>query len=1375
MEASTHAAKWSQFAVTAFCDPTIPTCGCESSRLDSALSFNWGLFSPLQNEDLYSGRFPSDYFSAQWKGFLTAPASGVYTIVARSDYGVVVAINGVELLRAIPVKAEASSFTVTLKADELNSILVSYFHLTDEAHFQMTWSGPLVPLNSVVDGRYLSYEREISNSPFTLQVYPGPVSSAASSATGSGLLTCTSLETCGFEIQARDSSGNNVYNDGSVAWNVSIRGVDDWAGYGRSLSRVNDVNMSAVQIIAPSVVARGWSVVGQGDVVYLARVVTIYANTSGLLSRGDSLRIGSEVLMVDMVAPYTVTSGVSYVPIARPYLGRSANGLSVYRVLNCTTGKYVVSYPSLVRGAYSIEVRTPAVDEVQQVFFSTSSSLNGSYTLSVTATSLGRTTTLTTTPLYLGSSLSSAAAVLSAINALTNVAAVSVNYSGCSIGNTCSYLVTFHSLNQDIPLIVIDASAVTGNALVARSTEITKGVAALNIAGSPFSLTVAPNTTSSSFSTAHGQGLVRGVTGVTSSLTIQSKDAYGNNRLDSQTRDTYRVRAFIAQEAFGRVDAYADGVVAYAGEGSYGVTYRPIMSGAYTVAIMLADALEVQNVTATWASLASRGGYFVLSYGPCPLAAPCATTSRLSHDTSASALKLALELLPGVGVVDVQYTLASDHLSAAWLVTFRSACDMLSLTVVDTSIASLNIASPTQGVCSHVSATLNGTLPFPFVNSLLVQEVQGLSVNASSCASLSSCSFAMTFRGFTSASLPYTATPAQVKAALEGLASVGTVDVTATYAGLLSTFTIAFRPTSGYSLAHIEMYGDLPSLLLSSSTIAAQDLTVSEVTKGESPFAASVVAETIVASACTAVHSPGVAGADGLTTGVYGDSTSFMIESRDAFSNRVFSGPVQEVQVVEVYTNGSSLGGSFALRYGDYSVEINAGAGVDDFAAALQLSLHVGAVKVSTTSATTATTLLANVTEGGFEISLTADPSTVFSVGDWVRLTNNSTGPVFTVSALDAIGKSITLSKPYPLAAASAVAVYRQPKTGYQYVVSFDSVLGDAPAFVVDPSKLVTVGGVATAAVTACDHLTTQSIRTASSGGTVGGTFYLQVNGARTPDLPYNVSGAAMQASLEAIDGLYSASVARAAAAAGAHVWVVTLVSYDDSVFPLPISAEGGLLQHAYVTVDSSYCPSSASSAGASVAAVSGRIGESFFAQLTGETTSTAEVAYAGEGVFRATYLTPREGSYNLTVAKAERGGLVGVYYNNRWLFGEPAFSRVDPFMAFEWSADDTITPTGRDYISVRWTGLLLPAFSEVYTMVVTVDDGARVWIDNELIMDEFNNTVAEGGAPSVFAAATPRALVASQLVSVKIEYRESTHPCPDTLCVYIYLLSTCV
>lgn len=56
-------------------------------------------------------------------------------------------------------------------------------------------------------------------------------------------------------------------------------------------------------------------------------------------------------------------------------------------------------------------------------------------------------------------------------------------------------------------------------------------------------------------------------------------------------------------------------------------------------------------------------------------------------------------------------------------------------------------------------------------------------------------------------------------------------------------------------------------------------------------------------------------------------------------------------------------------------------------------------------------------------------------------------------------------------------------------------------------------------------------------------------------------------------------------------------------------------------------------------------------------------------------------------MAEAKGFGLLGEYYNNRWIFGDPVVTRVDAKIDFMWSEADTLTPTGQDYISVRYVG----------------------------------------------------------------------------------------
>lgn len=122
---------------------------------------------------------------------------------------------------------------------------------------------------------------------------------------------------------------------------------------------------------------------------------------------------------------------------------------------------------------------------------------------------------------------------------------------------------------------------------------------------------------------------------------------------------------------------------------------------------------------------------------------------------------------------------------------------------------------------------------------------------------------------------------------------------------------------------------------------------------------------------------------------------------------------------------------------------------------------------------------------------------------------------------------------------------------------------------------------------------------------------------------------------------------------------------------------------------------------------------------------------------------------------------LTASYFTNRWLHGSPVLTRVDPTVNFVWPT--FITDSGKDFVSVRWVGYVLPAFSETYTFHMQVNDGVKVWLDGVVIIDQFD-LVVDDAAPAVVAAggfvevsgtsATP--LVAGVPYDLKVEYREN-------------------
>lgn len=104
----------------------------------------------------------------------------------------------------------------------------------------------------------------------------------------------------------------------------------------------------------------------------------------------------------------------------------------------------------------------------------------------------------------------------------------------------------------------------------------------------------------------------------------------------------------------------------------------------------------------------------------------------------------------------------------------------------------------------------------------------------------------------------------------------------------------------------------------------------------------------------------------------------------------------------------------------------------------------------------------------------------------------------------------------------------------------------------------------------------------------------------------------------------------------------------------------------------------------------------------------------------------------------------------------DPAFVRIDPHLDFRWTSESPISKS-KDYVSIRWIGYLLPEFDEVYSFNVRVNDGARLWINGILLIDQFDNDLGESDESIMFTAEHPEPLVAEQLTEIKIEYRQNT------------------
>src|SRR5205085_3738094 len=106
-------------------------------------------------------------------------------------------------------------------------------------------------------------------------------------------------------------------------------------------------------------------------------------------------------------------------------------------------------------------------------------------------------------------------------------------------------------------------------------------------------------------------------------------------------------------------------------------------------------------------------------------------------------------------------------------------------------------------------------------------------------------------------------------------------------------------------------------------------------------------------------------------------------------------------------------------------------------------------------------------------------------------------------------------------------------------------------------------------------------------------------------------------------------------------------------------------------------------------------------------------------------------------------------YFNTPSLTGIPALVRDDANVSFDWGgsspAAGTINPDG---FSVRWTRSLdFPAGT--YHFNLTTDDGARLWVNGHLLIDQWHEQ-----APTTYSADI---YLPGGSVPVEVNYYENT------------------
>ncbi len=92
--------------------------------------------------------------------------------------------------------------------------------------------------------------------------------------------------------------------------------------------------------------------------------------------------------------------------------------------------------------------------------------------------------------------------------------------------------------------------------------------------------------------------------------------------------------------------------------------------------------------------------------------------------------------------------------------------------------------------------------------------------------------------------------------------------------------------------------------------------------------------------------------------------------------------------------------------------------------------------------------------------------------------------------------------------------------------------------------------------------------------------------------------------------------------------------------------------------------------------------------------------------------------------------------------------TKVNKNIDFNWHAGSPCPSIKPDYFSVEWNGFVRAEVDEVYWFFTTSDDGIRLWIDEDLIIDNWNPSVSDEICEPVF--------LEKGLHKIKLQYFES-------------------
>jgi beta-glucosidase len=91
--------------------------------------------------------------------------------------------------------------------------------------------------------------------------------------------------------------------------------------------------------------------------------------------------------------------------------------------------------------------------------------------------------------------------------------------------------------------------------------------------------------------------------------------------------------------------------------------------------------------------------------------------------------------------------------------------------------------------------------------------------------------------------------------------------------------------------------------------------------------------------------------------------------------------------------------------------------------------------------------------------------------------------------------------------------------------------------------------------------------------------------------------------------------------------------------------------------------------------------------------------------------------------------GLKGEFFSNKELSGDPVAVRTDKTIDFFWFDESPTPELSRENFSIRWTGEIVAPREGKYELRVTGDDGYRLYVDNQLVLNKWEKQDMAGSS----------------------------------------------